>query len=193
MSVNKSAGKFLATCLTMLSMLLVSGVHASDNQATFDFGRLKLHEGTNLEMFLAKVAEHEEKNSLLPSAREDLVAIFKQYDFDQNGELNATEMLVGCMKPLTQEQVEAYKAGKKKKGGGGGKVPGPVETGCTGSCNCDYISGSLGSPAETETSDYGGNMEGFGNSPGSNQNCVAAGDANCHCHCNIGLCAAGGT
>ncbi len=193
MCVNKSVRGVLATCLTMLSMLLVSGVQASDNQATFDFGRLKLQEGTNLDMFLAKVAEHEEKNSLLPSAREDLVAIFKQYDFDQNGELNATEMLVGCMKPLTPEQVEAYKAGKKKKGGGGGKVPGPVETGCTGSCNCDYISGGVGSPAETETSDYGAGSQGFGNYPGSNQNCFAAGDPNCHCHCNTGLCAAGGT
>ncbi|GGZ96125.1 hypothetical protein GCM10008090_00400 [Arenicella chitinivorans] len=176
-------------------MLLVCSAHANDNQATFDFGRLKLNEGTKLETFLAKVTEHEEKNSLLPSAREDLVALFKQYDFDQNGELNATEMLVGCMKPLTAEQVEAYKAGKKKKGGGGGKVPGPIETGCTGTCNCDYIGGIGGtdSPGEIGTPGDGQNTQGFGNSQGSNQLCVAAGDANCHCHCNTGVCAAGGT
>ena len=185
-----------AIALTIgLTMVLTAGIaNAEESQATFKIGHLRLHEGTDLTTFFNAVEKHETENKLIPSQKEDLVAIFKQYDFDGNGKLNAAEMLVGCMQPRTPEQLEAYKKGRKKKGGGGGKVPGPIETGCTGTCNCDYISSGVGGIPQTDTSEgVIGTGDPIGGYPGTNQNCFAKGDPNCHCPCNTGVCAAGGT
>lgn len=157
--------------LFLAGLLLVCGsVHAENEKNPFYNGTIKIS-GMDQASFSEAVNQYELTGNMTPSSQKELGQLFKCFDADNSGVIEAEEA----------DALFGKKKKKKKKGGGDGPS-------CEyNTCDCDVLGdGQIITPDGTD-----GRTEGSTGDSGDRSPTWCG--ANCHCHCNTLTCAPDGT